>query len=90
MIKETINKVSINDKIYNEVSSLFLRIFGDYCGWAHSVLLAAELPAYKTIIDESKKIHDKKRRLNKESNDSGLIKKKGKMKDSLTKDSYSF
>jgi len=52
--KSSKEKVSMNDKIYSNVVSIFNKNFGDHCGWAHSVLFAAELPAYKKIIDEQK------------------------------------
>mmetsp|Transcript_25445 Transcript_25445/g.22610 ORF Transcript_25445/g.22610 Transcript_25445/m.22610 type:complete len:389 (+) Transcript_25445:37-1203(+) len=54
-----------SDKSYNNVVKVFNDAFGPYCGWAHSVLFAAELPKYKVIIDLDTSKKRKKKELNK-------------------------
>ncbi|CAI2371170.1 unnamed protein product [Moneuplotes crassus] len=44
-----------NAKNYPKVVDLFYQKFGTYCGWAHSVLFAAELPQYKPLLETKKK-----------------------------------
>lgn len=46
---------SLTPKLYRTIGELFYNIFGEYCGWAHTVLFAAELP-----WTNGKKISEKK------------------------------
>jgi N-glycosylase/DNA lyase len=62
--RKSSEKVSMTDKIYSEVVKTFANAFGPYCGWAHSVLFAAELPEYRKVIDKQKeKTKPKKRKI---------------------------
>ncbi|XP_040576903.1 N-glycosylase/DNA lyase [Lepeophtheirus salmonis] len=38
-----VGKKSVNSKIYLEIGDYFRDLFGDYAGWAHSVLFSADL-----------------------------------------------
>jgi len=40
-------KTSMNDALYAAISSFFKKEFGNDCGWAHSLLFAAELTMFK-------------------------------------------
>lgn len=44
---------SITPTVYEQVGDLFRDRFGDKAGWAHSVLFAAELPAFSSQLPES-------------------------------------
>ncbi|CAM9863763.1 unnamed protein product, partial [Choristocarpus tenellus] len=41
---------SLTPKVYERVGDLFRDRFGDYAGWAHSLLFAAELPAFRILL----------------------------------------
>lgn len=43
--------LSLTDKSYNLIGDHFRTVFGDYAGWAHSVLFAADL---KSLKEETK------------------------------------
>jgi len=45
-----------HNKYHGDISRLFIDTFGDYAGWAHTILFAAELPLFKSLI-ESYGIH---------------------------------
>lgn len=38
---------SLTEKVYRQVGDFFRKRFGDYAGWAHNLLFAAELPAFR-------------------------------------------
>ncbi|XP_076352045.1 N-glycosylase/DNA lyase-like [Tachypleus tridentatus] len=38
---------SLTDKVYSQVGNFFRERFGDYAGWAHSVLFSADLKKFK-------------------------------------------
>lgn len=44
---------SLTPSVYQRVGDLFRRAFGPYAGWAHSVLFAAELPAFAPRLPAS-------------------------------------
>lgn len=57
--------LSLTEKSYNLIGDHFRKVFGDYAGWAHSVLFAADLKqlAVKKVISEKKvklKVEDEK------------------------------
>ena len=37
------NYKSVTDKVYKEIGDHFRGLYGDYSGWAHSVLFSADL-----------------------------------------------
>ena len=39
---------SVTDKIYKEIGSHFRGLYGEYAGWAHSVLFSADLKHLQT------------------------------------------
>ncbi|GIV17203.1 MAG: 8-oxoguanine DNA glycosylase [Armatimonadota bacterium] len=41
---------SLTEKVYWQVGDFFRARFGAYAGWAHNVLFAAELPAFRTRL----------------------------------------
>lgn len=41
-------KVNMTPKLYEEVNAKFLSIWGDYAGWAHTVLFTADLKSFST------------------------------------------
>lgn len=41
---------SLTEKVYRQVGDFFRTRFGDYAGWAHNVLFAAELPAFRERV----------------------------------------
>lgn len=49
------SKKKVDAGCYDEVQNLFKSIFGDYAGWAHSYLFAAELPQFKVPITKQSK-----------------------------------
>jgi len=44
----------LNESIYDEIGDFFKRRFGDKCGWAHTILFAAELTAFKVTKTDIK------------------------------------
>jgi N-glycosylase/DNA lyase len=46
---------SMTKKLYKRVGEAFRAKFGERGGWAHCVLFAAELPAFKTILSHLSK-----------------------------------
>jgi N-glycosylase/DNA lyase len=38
---------TLNDKLYDDIWEFFKNKWGDKCGWAHTVLFAAELSVFK-------------------------------------------
>jgi 3-methyladenine DNA glycosylase/8-oxoguanine DNA glycosylase len=54
-----------NNSMHDAVQSVFVKIFGDYAGWAHCILFASELPSVNNLIETSlkkSKISKKRRR----------------------------
>lgn len=48
--------------VYDQIKSYFIDLWGDYAGWAHSVLFTADLKAFKTTsikIEQSLTDNDK-------------------------------
>jgi len=39
-------KVSVTPKIYNDINAKLVNIWGDYAGWAHSILFTADLKSF--------------------------------------------
>jgi N-glycosylase/DNA lyase len=46
-------KKSLTPVMYEDVSSIFRRLFQEKAGWAHSVLFAAELPLFRQLLPHS-------------------------------------
>lgn len=44
---------SVTDKVYWEIGDHFRSLYGDYAGWAHSVLFSADLPHLKSLENGS-------------------------------------
>ncbi|XP_070531601.1 N-glycosylase/DNA lyase-like [Ptychodera flava] len=58
---------SLTDKVYKEIGDFFRNLYGDYAGWAHSVLFSADLKKFQDL--KTKKIRQdtqpiRKKRLN--------------------------
>ncbi|KAF6211869.1 hypothetical protein GE061_012385 [Apolygus lucorum] len=49
-------KKTITKKAYDEIDETFAKIFGDYCGWAHTVLFCSDLQQHANLRSESPKI----------------------------------
>ena len=52
---------SVTDKVYMEIADHFRNLYGDYSGWAHSVLFSADLRHFQSM-NSSDKDKDKKSR----------------------------
>jgi N-glycosylase/DNA lyase len=50
---ESIETMSLTPAVYEMVGQVFRDHFGQYAGWAHSVLFAAELPQFRVLLPES-------------------------------------
>ena len=57
---------SVTDKVYAEISDHFRGLYGDYAGWAHSVLFSADLRHLQNI-DKTNDIQAKPKSKNKKS-----------------------
>jgi len=44
---------TLTDKIYQEIGDHFRGIYGDYAGWAHSVLFSADLRRFKELKEDA-------------------------------------
>ena len=57
---------SVTDKVYSEIGDHFRSLYGDYAGWAHSVLFSADLEHLKHIekgeASQKSKKKDRKRK----------------------------
>ncbi|XP_077986554.1 N-glycosylase/DNA lyase-like [Glandiceps talaboti] len=40
---------SLTDKVYREIGDFFCNLYGDYAGWAHSVLFSADLRKFENL-----------------------------------------
>ena len=40
---------SVTDKVYMEIADHFRKLYGNYSGWAHSVLFSADLRHFQSI-----------------------------------------
>ena len=47
---------TVTEKVYQEVSQLFRDMYGDYAGWAHSVLFSADLKYFQKMDLEQVKL----------------------------------
>jgi N-glycosylase/DNA lyase len=45
----------LNDKLYEEIGDFFRDRFGNYCGWAHTMLFASDLSLYKVKEEKAQK-----------------------------------
>lgn len=43
---------SLTERVYWQVADFFRQRFGEYAGWAHNVLFAAELPAFRRRVTD--------------------------------------
>lgn len=62
---------SLTPRVYESVGELFRQRFGSHAGWAHCVMFAAELPAFrrwlpKEMADEISRFEEDERKRNKE------------------------
>lgn len=44
---------SLTPTIYKQVGDIFRNRFGEYAGWAHSLLFVAELPSFRPVLPET-------------------------------------
>jgi N-glycosylase/DNA lyase len=47
------NAKSVTKKLYQHVGNVFYERFGTYAGWAHSLMFAAELPQFRSLLPET-------------------------------------
>ena len=47
------NVKSLTPSVYKQVGDIFRSRFGDYAGWAHSLLFVAELPSFRPVLPQS-------------------------------------
>lgn len=52
---------TLTDKIYQEIGDHFRSIYGEYAGWAHSVLFSADLKRFRDLKDSAQKSISKKK-----------------------------
>lgn len=45
---------SVTTKVYNEIGDYFRSLYGDYAGWAHSVLFCADLKMFQNTAEKRK------------------------------------
>eukprot|EP00729_Bicosta_minor_P013804 gene13804-22481_t len=50
---------SLTPKMHDYVAELFVKQYGGYAGWAHSLLFAAELPKYTKLLPEAMQVEMK-------------------------------
>lgn len=65
---------------YDDIMNAFYDAFGEYWGWAHSVLFASELPKYREIIDREIEMTKPKKKKSVEIIDETMSKTKRKSK----------
>ncbi|XP_071802241.1 N-glycosylase/DNA lyase-like [Asterias amurensis] len=71
---------SLTDKVYKEVGEFFRALFGEYAGWAHSVLFSADLKKFQ-LTGQLPNSPDKKKNRKRESGDAEVGKQfKGQKK----------
>lgn len=46
---------SINDKVYKQIGDFFRELYGEYAGWAHSVLFSGDLKKFEEFPNSKKK-----------------------------------
>ncbi|XP_050389772.1 N-glycosylase/DNA lyase [Patella vulgata] len=51
---------SLTDKLYDEIGDYFRGLWGEYAGWAHSVLFTADLKKFQDKFDSKKKVKKSK------------------------------
>lgn len=74
---------SLTPAIYEQVGNVFRDLFQQRAGWAHSVLFAAELPAFRQLLpshlqDDMKQFEDQQRQAKKELKQEKMMKNKTK------------
>merc|ERR1712146_521584 len=67
---------SLTPRIYHYVGDIFRHLYGERAGWAHSLLFAAELPAYRKLLPPE---------MQKEMNDYRELEKQERQEKKLTK-----
>lgn len=45
--------VSLTRATYDDVGDFFRQLWGDWAGWAHTVLFAADLPQFATVQEQN-------------------------------------
>jgi N-glycosylase/DNA lyase len=78
----SLKKEKLNATNYGKIQNFFQELFGDYCGWAHTLLFADELTFFKKKNTAKKEEKSKPSRLSLESNKTS--KKKKSRKDSAS------
>ena len=51
---------SVTDKVYMEIADHFRKLYGDYSGWAHSVLFSADLRHFQNMNSSKEKSRKRK------------------------------
>ncbi|XP_038063512.1 N-glycosylase/DNA lyase-like [Patiria miniata] len=71
----SLNKTkSLTDKVYKEIGAFFRGLFGEYAGWAHSVLFSADLKKFQSK-SEGKKSPEKRNSRKQDYGDAKKVKK---------------
>ncbi|XP_064616017.1 N-glycosylase/DNA lyase-like [Liolophura sinensis] len=70
---------SLTDKLYGEIGDHFRGLWGDYAGWAHSVLFTADLKQFKEE-KSSEKLTEKKCQGKRKVESDSFLTRKGKKK----------
>lgn len=59
-LPEVANIKNMTPTLYRKIGNEFRRVYGDYCGWAQTVLFCAELSGFKEKEESSKPVKNKK------------------------------
>ncbi|CEO94993.1 DNA-(apurinic or apyrimidinic site) lyase [Plasmodiophora brassicae] len=44
---------TVTDRLYSQIADMFAKLYGDHAGWAHSILFAADLPAFQAFLERN-------------------------------------
>lgn len=61
-LPEVANVKNMTPTLYRKIGNEFRRVYGEYCGWAQTVLFCAELSGFKEKEESSKPLKNKKQK----------------------------